>query len=86
VRGVLVAIHDIALPLDYRPEWTGRYYSEQYLLAAYLLGGGAGMRVELPCTYVRRQRELRGIYQDVFEQLGVPRLAHRGSLFWFTTV
>lgn len=32
--GVLVHIHDIWLPYDYPPEWSSRYYSEQYLLAA----------------------------------------------------
>jgi hypothetical protein len=36
--GVIVEVHDITLPGDYPPQWTGRYYSEQYLLAAYLLG------------------------------------------------
>ncbi len=34
------AVHDIFLPDDYPPEWADRYYSEQYLLAAWLLGGG----------------------------------------------
>jgi hypothetical protein len=38
--GVLVQVHDICLPYDYPPGWEGRWYSEQYVLAAYLLGGG----------------------------------------------
>jgi hypothetical protein len=29
-----VHLHDIFLPWDYPEEWRGRYYSEQYLLAA----------------------------------------------------
>ena len=33
-RGVLVHVHDVFLPDDYPPEWTGCYYSEQYILAA----------------------------------------------------
>ena len=37
-KGVLVGIHDIFLPFDYPPEWTGRMYNEMYMLAAYLLG------------------------------------------------
>ena len=36
--GVLVGIHDIFLPEDYPPQWADRWYSEQYLLAAWLLG------------------------------------------------
>lgn len=35
--GVLVGIHDIDLPWDYRPGWAIRYYNEQYLLAVHLL-------------------------------------------------
>ena len=37
--GVLVGIHDIYLPFDYPADIADRYYSEQYMLAAYLLGG-----------------------------------------------
>lgn len=42
--GVLVHFHDIFLPLDYPPEWSDRYYSEQYLLACYLLAGEKSLR------------------------------------------
>jgi hypothetical protein len=34
--GTLVQFHDLMLPYDYPLEWIERYYSEQYLLAAYL--------------------------------------------------
>ncbi len=37
--GVIVHIHDIFLPYDYPPDWLGRLYNEQYLLAAMLLAG-----------------------------------------------
>lgn len=33
----VVHLHDILLPYDYPPAWSRRYYSEQYLLACYLL-------------------------------------------------
>ncbi len=56
--GVLVGIHDILLPDDYRPEHAGRYYSEQYLLASYLLGETPWMRPVLPCWYVSHHEEL----------------------------
>ncbi len=36
-NGVIVYVDDIYLPYDYPPEWSKRYYSEQYLLAAMLL-------------------------------------------------
>jgi hypothetical protein len=37
-RGVLVQVHDIYLPFGYPREFRERYYNEQYLLAAFLLG------------------------------------------------
>ena len=61
--GVLVGIHDICLPFDYPPDWLDRYYSEQYLLAASLLGGHRGFRTILPsfyCTAVRERDPLSG--------------------------
>jgi predicted O-methyltransferase YrrM len=50
--GVLVGVHDVFLPYDYPPEWVKSYYSEQYLLAAYLLAGGGFVGPVLPCTHV----------------------------------
>ena len=56
--GVVVGIHDIALPWDYPPGWAPRYYSEQYLLAAYLLAGGSLFEVLLPNAYISLDAEL----------------------------
>src|SRR5439155_19687885 len=50
--GVLVGIHDIHLPDDYRPEHADRHYSEQYLLAAVVLGEPTSIRPVLPRWYV----------------------------------
>lgn len=53
--GVLIYIDDIFLPLDYPPEWTSRYYSEQYLLAVLLLADeGRRYDVVLPCFLVEQ--------------------------------
>lgn len=51
--GVLIGIHDIFLPADYTPMWFGRFYSEQYLLACWLLAdGGHRLRIELPVSWI----------------------------------
>ena len=65
--GVLVHLHDIFLPSDYPPQWSGRYYSEQYLLAAMLLCGAPPFKVVLPnffaCdTEPRLASKVRGIF------------------------
>jgi hypothetical protein len=79
--GVLVGIHDIHLPDDYRPEHTNRYYSEQYLLAAYLLGEPDWIRAVLPCWYVSDHPELG----DLARALVPPALRSRGVIFWLET-
>ncbi len=50
--GVLIHIHDVYLPHDYPDNLKSRYWSEQYLLAAYLMGGSRGIEVVLPCSFL----------------------------------
>jgi hypothetical protein len=78
--GVLVGIDDIYLPLDYPPDWRYRYYSEQYLLACYLLAGGGLVRPVLPGTFVSEDPELLGI---LLRSDALARIDPRGSAFWF---
>ena len=67
--GVLVGIHDIFLPEDYPPQWADRWYSEQYLLAAWLLGGAGGAEIVLPAHFIRSQPRAR---VDLRSDLGGP--------------
>ncbi len=78
--GVLVQVHDIFLPYDYPPHWTERYYSEQYLLAAWLLAEGSKIDVVLPVHFVSRDPELMAVCRPMFDALeGVPA---KGGSFW----
>ena len=47
-EGVLLGVDDIYLPDDYHPTWVERFYGEQYLVAAWLLGGHRGWGVRFP--------------------------------------
>lgn len=82
--GVLVEVHDVFLPDDYLPEWGGRLYSEQYVLAAYLLAPGSRLRVELPAWYVSTDPELRCVLDPLWDEIGLDRERH-GVSFWFRT-
>ena len=82
--GVLVHIHDIFLPYDYPQEWRWRHYSEQYLLAAVLLAGLPGLRVELPNAFVAGQPELAGRMAGLWTRLGLVERLHPTS-FWLRT-
>lgn len=89
--GVVVHFHDIFWPYDYYPEWADRYYSEQYLLGSYLLGGGAlTSKILLPNKFVTHDRELAEICKPFLEIAGIRRSYHAnfspyciaGGSFW----
>lgn len=81
--GVLVQIHDICLPYDYPPEWEERWYSEQYVLAAYVLGGASRMRIVLPNAFVSADDELLGVTRSLWDGPGLESVSRGGSSFWF---
>ena len=51
-KGVIYGLHDIFLPYDYPDGWQKRMYSEQYLLATYLLSGQTRDSIFLPLHYL----------------------------------
>ncbi len=79
--GVLVHIHDIMLPSDYPPGWRWRYYSEQYLLAAFLLANPSWLDVELPNAFIHGDSELRGIARPLWQKISLTEEYGPGS-FW----
>jgi len=87
--GVFVEFHDIYLPYDY-PVYgykERKYWSEQYVVAAYLLAEGKMFDVVLPNTFVSEDEELSsmigalyGLVEDMSGQsLGRSR---GGESFW----
>jgi predicted O-methyltransferase YrrM len=82
--GVLVGVHDVFLPDDYIAEFSDRLYSEQYLLAAWLLGG-ASAAIELPCWYVSRHADLAGVLTPLWDRVGIAADRRVGFTFWLTT-
>jgi len=84
--GVWVHLHDITLPNDYGPDFTHRYWSEQYMLAAYLLGGMAGIEIQLPNHYLWRDTDMTSILDPLREGTPLGQVPMVGSSFWFRTV
>ena len=80
--GTLVGIHDIYLPDDYPPQWNDRYYSEQYLLAAYLLAGCKWLEPVLAAWHVSSHPELGGRLQSVWEDPRLEGVERHGGAFW----
>ncbi len=90
--GVVVHIHDIFWPFDYPSHWRARYYSEQYLLAAYLLAGFSRMKVLLPLAYVSSDPSLadltnslwrEDVFQESFRRYRSLTGGYSGVSFWF---
>lgn len=76
--GVIIHIHDIFLPYDYPPNWVGRLYNEQYLLAAMLLANQTRYNILWPGTFVADLLSLNsGSHPTIAERFG-----DRGGSFW----
>jgi hypothetical protein len=84
-RGVLVGIHDVYLPDDYPPDIADAYYSEQYLLAVWLLAAPETFRPVLAGHFATIDRALRVHVDRLWQRVGVPGLEHHGVAFWFET-
>ena len=87
--GVLVEFHDIYLPYDY-PSYgymERKYWSEQYVVAAYLLAEGKMFDVVLPNTFISEDEELSsmiGPLYDLLEAINGESLGRSrgGESFW----
>ncbi len=75
--GCVYGIHDINLPYDYFTAMAQRLYTEQYMLAAYLLGGGDGDTVELPTCYLTATGDFNRALPD---NIDFPM--RNGESFW----
>ncbi len=83
-RGLLWGMHDIFLPDDYPQVWNEekRFYNEQYLLAAYLLGGAGPDRVCFPAAYVTGHSNLLDRLAPVFSSPRLQGIEVPGCAFW----
>jgi Methyltransferase domain len=80
--GVIVEIHDVMLPYDYPMVWLDRYYSEQYLLAAYLLARGHRIDILLPNAFISSDGELRKILTPLWQEARMKNVETHGVSFW----
>jgi hypothetical protein len=80
--GCHYGIHDIFLPFDYPHAWLERYYNEQYVLMAYLLGGAGGDEIVLPVHYIERTSALVSILDPITTNSALNGTSARGGAFW----
>jgi hypothetical protein len=81
--GTVWGLHDIFLPMDYPDYWKDRFYNEQYLLLAYLLGGSVEDEVLLPVAWASSQERLRAILEPLWaHDDGLRGWWAHGGCFW----
>ncbi|HJW27867.1 MAG TPA: class I SAM-dependent methyltransferase [Saprospiraceae bacterium] len=81
--GVIVQIHDVYLPYDYPQFMAERYYSEQYMLAAFLMANPDRYEVMMPNYFVSEDPELRQILEPLWTASSMPPVERHGGSFWF---
>ncbi|MGH9891524.1 MAG: class I SAM-dependent methyltransferase [bacterium] len=81
--GVVIHIHDIFLPEDYPPEWFDRSYSEQYLLAVFLMAKNDPANVLLPNSYVSSRRQFTKVLDSLWDDPRLASVERHGHSFWF---
>lgn len=81
-EGCIYGIHDILIPGDYPKDWLQRFYNEQYLLMAYLLGGAGGDEILLPLSYIYMNPHLADILSSLVAKPGEAGIPGNGSIFW----
>ena len=83
--GVLVQMHDIFLPWDYPPQMADRLYSEQYLLATWLLAQESPPEIVLPSFFVSIEPDLHHVVDWLWDTFVWSGAATNGLSFWFRT-
>jgi hypothetical protein len=81
--GVLVQVHDIYLPYDYPQFMCDRAYSEQYMLAAFLLANPKKYSPILANYFISEDPELKTILNPIWENKNMTSVERHGGSFWF---
>lgn len=80
--GVIVHIHDIYLPYDYPQFMCDRFYSEQYLLAAFIMANPQRYHTLMPNYFVSEDTELSAMLDSVWEHPNLEGVEKHGGSFW----
>lgn len=83
-KGLIWGIHDMNLPYDYDPRWFKRYYNEQYLMAAYLLGGAIKDELLFATHLITFDDDLIKVANEtVFNDPYFDNISKSGGSLWF---
>lgn len=81
-KGVIVHFHDIYLPYDYPQFMCDRFYSEQYVLAAFVLANPEKYKPIFPGIFISEDKELSNIVSPIWEHPNTKNVEKHGGSFW----
>lgn len=81
--GVIVHIHDIYIPYDYPQDMCDRFYSEQYVLAAFLLANPQRYEILMPGIFVSEDKVLAKMLEPIWQGDNTRHVERHGGSFWF---
>lgn len=81
-KGVIVHIHDIYLPYDYPQFMCDRFYSEQYMLAAFILANPGKYETLLPNYFISEDAELSKTIAPIWQLENLKGVEKHGGSFW----
>jgi hypothetical protein len=82
-KGVIVHVHDIYIPYDYPQFMCDRAYSEQYVLAAFLLANPDKYKPIMPNYFVSEDDELSEVLTPIWDGGNLSGVEKHGGSFWF---
>jgi predicted O-methyltransferase YrrM len=80
--GVIVHIHDIYLPYDYPQFMCDRAYSEQYVLAAFIIANKDKYKTILPNFFISEDEELSEILNPIWSHENLKGVERHGGSYW----
>jgi len=81
-KGVIVHIHDIYLPYDYPQFMCDRAYSEQYMLAAFVLANPEKYKTILPNYYISEDLKLKQVLEPLWNHPNLAGVERHGGSYW----
>lgn len=81
-KGVVVHIHDIYIPNDYPQFMCDRFYSEQYVLAAFLLANPEKYNTIFPGIFVSEDKLLSAMLQPIWNHENTNTPEKHGGSYW----
>ena len=81
-KGVIVHIHDIYIPYDYPQFMCDRFYSEQYMLAAFIIANPQKYKPIFPCIFVSEDKELAQKLNPIWDSENTKTVEKHGGSFW----